>query len=317
MIKKIRNNLCRGKIIQMILLTIITIGFICYNIFVCRVIHYLGIGMMLLILAAILYRLTKIKYVMPPAIKQPNPSAKLLLGPILVIIIINMFKMFPMLLAEKDSYIIFGLMGSVPYIILWCLFAKYLAYRQALKEVREVDTQAQKIDGTIRYFNKKTAFYSVVLYLVIWLFVGGLVDMTASVTSLSSYQKEVAIRKIREADKGIFPAQIPKEAVNITFYSRPPIWRHGPYVYLEFEITEAYIVALQEKYQNAVEKLETANVNPTTWRLEDGKLTSIFQDYVGKEFCEVYVLCTDYRQGYAIDRQTNKIKFFYFGEING
>ena len=138
-----------------------------------------------------------------------------------------------------------------------------------------------------------------------------LADGFATVKSPSRYTREINALCRDDENFGFFPSSIPDGAEDVEFMCSRKFLVGYSRVYVSYRMPKEYIADIEELYGDSVSSLECKDVTVTEDTKIDGGAIDLFKDYVGKPHCDVYVGGYKNRYGYAINRETNEICFFY------
>lgn len=289
------------KIIEIGLLVANLAAFIVINLFALRKFHWISVIIMVVpILITVLF-LVKYDYV---DWKKKSPSV----WPLLIsfgIYIVSKIVM-NMQSAPDFIYVIFFIIEFLSAILSILFFIRFLIVYGKAFRIHQSELGLAKKQ---RLYNLSMPVLWVMILFIVWSFTVSFADRIVTVTSPAKYEMV-----IENSNYEFFPDSLPKNAKNTEFNYSPGIWLSKSKVYAKFEATDEYLDEYESIYGLNVEKVTSGDAW-TDYHINSSKICKIISDnYLNKDNCDVYVAKKGFSlQGYAVNRDTNELFFFYDG----
>lgn len=317
----------KKKIIELYVYIGISLVYFLSNLFLCRVFHSLLVLFLGAIVLIHLLCVWKRKYIDWDEAKDRPPTGWYIGAPVLVNLaaclivllggcitaVLEYYEASEGIISFLTWFVIFMNTFQIAMMIflIYRLGAYLIKYNIAYFRARKLIEQKK---GAVLY--NQSVF---VIHLLIILLVFGmtfLVDTCATVKSPSRYVREINALCRDDESFGFFPSSIPDEAEDVEFMCSRKFLVGYSRVYVSYRMPKEYIADIEELYGDSVSPLECKEVVVTEDTTIDGRAVDLFKDYVGKPHCDVYVGGYKNRYGYAINRETNEICFFYDVLVN-
>ncbi len=295
-----------NKTIELCIYTLIFIAFLITNFIGFRVLHLESILFMLSILIIHGFFLYKKKYVVSD---QQHIRLTIYLCPFILYALNFLFiayfhlKGTLFVLAQLFAILLrYWMLGSIIFYII-----NYNTRHRTIK--RNLQLGKEQV-----LYNHSYALINILILISIWAITANFMDKVATVTSIDKYNSELTLYKEDAGNLGFFPEDLPTDVTNVSFYSKRGIWIASSRMFLSFTASDDYISDIETKYKDEVTPLDCKNMDPFAIQTDTGIDTYTFRDYIGLPNCDIYLKSNNPSYGYAINRTTKQICFFYDGE---
>ena len=276
-------------------------AFIVINLFALRKFHWISVIIMAVPIVITALFLMKYDYV---DWKKKSPSV----WPLLIsfgIYIVSKIVM-NMQSAPDFIYVIFFIIEFLSAILSIIFFIRFLiVYGKAFR----IHQSELGLNKEQRLYNLSMPVLWVMILFIVWSFTVSFVDRIVTVTSPAKYEIVT-----EDYNYEFFPDSLPKDASNLEFNYTPGIWLSKSKSYVKFEATEEYLEEYESTYGSDAEKVTTVDAW-SDYHINSSKICKLISDnYLNKDNCDVYVAKKGFSlQGYAVNRDTNELFFFYDG----
>lgn len=276
-------------------------AFIVINLFALRKFHWISVIIMAVPIVITALFLMKYDYV---DWKKKSPS----LWPLLISFVLYLLSRIVLNIQSAPTfvYVIFFVIEFVSALLSIIFFVRFMIVYNKAFRIHQIELGLNKEQ---RLYNLSMPVLWVMILFIVWSFTVSFVDRIVTVTSPAKYEIVT-----EDYNYEFFPDSLPKDASNLEFNYTPGIWLSKSKSYVKFVATEEYLDEYESIYGSEAEKVTTVDAW-SDYHIESSKICKLISDnYLNKDNCDVYVAKKGFSlQGYAVNRDTNELFFFYDG----
>ena len=276
-------------------------AFIVINLFALRKFHWISMIIMAVPIVISVLFLMKYDYV---DWKKKSPS----LWPLLISFVLYLLSRIVLNIQSAPTfvYVIFFVIEFVSALLSIIFFVRFMIVYNKAFRIHQIELGLNKEQ---RLYNLSMPVLWVMILFIVWSFTVSFVDRIVTVTSPAKYEIVT-----EDYNYEFFPDSLPKDASNLEFNYTPGIWLSKSKSYVKFVATEEYLDEYESIYGSEAEKVTTVDAW-SDYHIESSKICKLISDnYLNKDNCDVYVAKKGFSlQGYAVNRDTNELFFFYDG----
>lgn len=276
-------------------------AFIVINLFALRKFHWISVIIMVVPIVITALFLMKFDYV---DWKKKSPSV----WPLLISFVLYLVSRIVLNIQSAPTfiYVIFFIVEFVSVILSIIFFIRFMIVYNKAFRIHQIELG---LDKEQRLYNLSMPVLWVMILFIVWSFTVSFADRIVTVTSPAKYEIVTG-----DYNYEFFPDSLPEDASNVEFNYTPGIWLAKSKSYVKFEATEEYLDEYESIYGSDAEKVTTVDAW-SDYHINSSKICKLISDnYLNKDNCDVYVAKKGFSlQGYAVNRDTNELFFFYDG----
>lgn len=276
-------------------------AFIVINLFALRKFHWISVIIMAVPIVITALFLMKYDYV---DWKKKSPSV----WPLLISFVLYLLSRIVLNIQSAPTfiYVIFFIVEFVSVILSIIFFIRFMIVYNKAFRIHQIELG---LDKEQRLYNLSMPVLWVMILFIVWSFTVSFADRIVTVTSPAKYEIVTG-----DYNYEFFPDSLPEDASNVEFNYTPGIWLAKSKSYVKFEATEEYLDEYESIYGSDAEKVTTVDAW-SDYHINSSKICKLISDnYLNKDNCDVYVAKKGFSlQGYAVNRDTNELFFFYDG----
>lgn len=276
-------------------------AFIVINLFALRKFHWISVIIMAVPIVITALFLMKYDYV---DWKKKSPS----LWPLLISFVLYLLSKIVLNIQSAPAfvYVIFYIIAFVSAILSIIFFIRFMIVYNKAFRIHQIELGLNKEQ---RLYNLSMPVLWVMILFIVWSFTVSFADRIVTVTSPAKYEIVTG-----DCNYEFFPDSLPKDASNLEFNYTPGIWLAKSKSYAKFNATDEYLEEYESIHGSDAEKVTSVDAW-SDYHINSSKICKLISDnYLNKDNCDVYVAKKGFSlQGYAVNRDTNELFFFYDG----